>query len=80
MNAIGPYDCLKLLKRYREKYVNCTDLNIYRELDRNNRFMIVIDGEVVESDSVADSISLVRTGNYINYVMPILQNVLSTTK
>lgn len=80
LNAIGPTECLKILKRYRERYLHAEDLNIFRELDHKNTFLSIVDGEAIYTDGVLDPANLIKTGNYVNYVMPILQNVLSSTK
>lgn len=68
---------LKQLAQYRNKYINSDNLEIYRDILQENKFVSEINGDVVLSDSIIDEDKLIKLYNYKNFVMPIMRSVIS---
>lgn len=77
VHSIGIVKCLKQLSIYRDKYINSENLDLYRDLTQENKFVSDIDGELILSDYVIDPTKLVKLGNYKNFVMPIMRCALT---
>ncbi|MGL4949597.1 MAG: hypothetical protein ACRC5M_04385 [Anaeroplasmataceae bacterium] len=74
--SVGNIECLVILKRMRQKYINASDANIYRSLDNKNKFIYELNGEFIETDIEVPNGNLVRILNYKDFVMPLMRCVI----
>jgi hypothetical protein len=70
--TLPPGESLKKLNRIRSSYINSPNLDMYRSLIDKGKFIHYINGDRIESDTVIDPNALVKTDNYVNFVMPVV--------
>lgn len=75
--TLGRSSCFKQLDIYRSKYIQPNDPEIYKDLNNQNKYMYLINDEMVQSDFTIESHDLIKIGNYVNYVMPIVRLILT---
>lgn len=75
--STGVIKNLKQVAIYRDKYINATDIDIYRDLMQNNKFVIDVDGQTILSDYAIDEHSIVKINNYKTFVLPIIRSILT---
>ena len=75
-SSVGVIKCMRSLQQYREKYIETKDLEIYRELNSQNRYAHFIDGDITYADMILDEAALIKEANYTDYVMPIMRTIL----
>jgi hypothetical protein len=75
-SSVGMIKCMKSLQQYREKYIDAEDSSIFRELNSQNKFAHIIDGEVSHADMILDEQALIKSGNFNEYVLPIMRSIL----
>lgn len=63
---------LKKLTKIRTKYIYSQNMDMYRSLMDNNKFVYVIEGERILSDALIDNASLIKHDNYINFILPMI--------
>lgn len=76
--SLGSIECMKMLKRMREKYISSDDLDIYRSLNDKNQFIYEVAGELVKTDVEINNpnAKLMKIMNYKDFVMPLMKCVL----
>jgi len=76
INAGSPA-ILKTLSKYRKKYIESSDLEIYRDLNSRNLFKFLqAENEIVEAEMITELDKLIKSDNYVNYIMPIIKALL----
>lgn len=76
-SSIGVTECMKKMAQMRNRYINTSDPEIYKDILNKNQFMHDVDGEIIFSDYVMDSEKLIKSENYKNFVVPVMRTVLS---
>jgi hypothetical protein len=71
-NSLILSDGLKKLTKIRTKYIYSQNMDMYRSLMDNNKFVYVIEGERILSDALMDRESLIKHDNYINFILPMI--------
>jgi hypothetical protein len=77
VHSTGIVKCMKQLATFRDKYINNDNLDIYRDLMQENKFVSIINDEIVLSDYVMDESKLVKLNNFKNFVMPVMRSILT---
>jgi hypothetical protein len=65
-------DGLKKLSKIRSKYISSLNMDIYRSIMDNNKFVYIIEGERVLSDALIKDAMLVKHDNYVNFILPLI--------
>lgn len=73
----GLTQLLKILAKYRDKYIDAKKVDMYREINTKNQYRHCIDGDVIYSDTLLSEETLEKSGNYVDYFMPILRSVMN---
>jgi hypothetical protein len=63
---------LKKLSKIRNKYLYSSTPDIYRSILDNNKFVYVIEGERVLSDTVLPNETMIKSDNYVNFILPLI--------
>jgi hypothetical protein len=63
---------LKKLTKIRMKYIYSTNMDMYKSLLDNNKFVYNIEGERILSDSPMGNENLIKHDNYINFILPFI--------
>jgi hypothetical protein len=71
-NSLTVSEGLKKLTKIRMKYIYSTNMDIYRSLLDNNKFVYNIEDERILSDSLIDNEVLIKHDNYINFILPLI--------
>lgn len=76
--SLGNIECLKTLKQMRQKYINSSDINIYRSLDEKNQFIYEVAGDIIKTDVEINNpnAKLMKIMNYKDFVMPLMKCIL----
>jgi hypothetical protein len=65
-------DGLKKLSKIRLKYISSQNIDMYRSLLDNNKFIYNIEGDRFLSDALLPNESLIKHDNYINFILPLI--------
>jgi hypothetical protein len=63
---------LKKLTKIRTKYIYSTNVDIYRSILDNNKFVYVIEGERILSDNLIPGEMFIKHDNYMNFILPLI--------
>lgn len=68
---------LRTIEKTRKKYIESSDPNVYRDLNSRNLFQFMEDDQnIIEADMILDESKLIKSGNYVNYILPLIKMVL----
>jgi hypothetical protein len=71
--SISLTEGLKKLAKIRTKYIYSPNVDIYRSILDNNKFVYSIDGERFLSDALLENEPLLKHDNYANFILPMMQ-------
>jgi hypothetical protein len=71
-------ELLKKLAHIRGKYINNQNIDIYRSLLDNNRFVYNIQGERILSDAAINNEIIIKHDNYVNFILPLIDICFKT--
>ncbi len=73
----GTTQLLKVLKKYRNKYINSNNPEIFKEVCHQNQFKHIYDDkEIVYADSILDETKLDKSSNFIEFFMEIMRSIM----
>lgn len=72
----GQSNLIKCVEKTRIKYIESKDLNIFRDVNSRNLFQYQQDDKLIETEMLIDEKTLIKTSNYMNYILPIIRMVL----
>jgi hypothetical protein len=76
--SMGNLRAIKSMKHHRYSYIDNDDLNIYKSLNDDNKFLYHNGNEIIYSDYILpeNENNLIKTPNYMDYMMPLMRCVL----
>lgn len=72
----GNLSCLKKISNIRLKYIDSKDKTMYASIERNNRFIYIIDGQRTESEVILEeneNIVLSKYDNFTTFILPLIK-------
>lgn len=72
----GQSNLIKCVEKVRTKYIENEDFNIYRDVNSRNLFQFQQGDDLIEAEMMIDEKTLIKTSNYMNYILPIIRMVL----
>lgn len=70
---------LKRLKMFRRTYLNSSNIEVFRSVNDKNMFKYIVDDSIELVDipiKESENVKLVKTDNYMNYILPLIQSFI----
>lgn len=77
--TIGNTNVLRKLKQVRINYIDSEDTSIYKDITHDNMYKYLVDGRLEYSEvklKENDNCQLVKSDNYLNFVLPLIQSFI----